>query len=249
MKPLVPAPGSVWRALGLGLALVALGACGGQAPPAAGPGEPLIGVWYTVVAGDTVAAIAARHGVPIEDIVELNGLVDPTRIDVGQALFLYGIEELLARKARAPADPKDPKDPKDPEDPAPDTEGPPQFAWPLKVGVVSSGFGPRGGREHKGLDVAAKTGTPVYAAAPGKVIYSDNKQRGYGNLIIIQHVRGYVTVYAHNRRNLVDEGERVRQGAQIAEVGSTGRSTGPHLHFEVRAGGHAKNPLDYLPAR
>lgn len=69
------------------------------------------------------------------------------------------------------------------------------------------------------------------------MIYSDNGWRGYGNLVVLRHAGGYVTVYAHNRRNLVDEGEVVRQGAAIAEVGSTGHSTGPHCHFEIRIDG------------
>ena len=102
---------------------------------------------------------------------------------------------------------------------------------------------------HRGIDLAAKPGTPIFAVADGVVVYSDNKQRGYGNLVIIDHGKGVLTVYAHNRRNLVDEGERVRQGARIAEVGNTGRSTGPHLHFELRVKGKAVNPLDYLPAK
>ena len=101
----------------------------------------------------------------------------------------------------------------------------------------------------QGIDIAVKPGTPIHAVAAGTVIYSDNKQRGYGNLVIIEHKNRVVSVYAHNRRNLVDEGDSVRQGAPIAEVGNTGRSTGPHLHFELRVRGKAVNPLDYLPAR
>lgn len=201
----------------------------------------MIGVWYTVVRGDSVAAIAKRHAVPIEDIIELNGLEFPERIEVGQRLYLYGIDELLRRRtARAPAATVVSE---------PETSARSDYLWPVKKGRISSGFGPRGGRTHKGLDIAAKTGTTVFAARRGKVIYSNNKQRGYGNLVIIQHPGGHVTVYAHNQRNLVDEGKTVRQGAAIAKVGSTGRSSGPHLHFEVRVGGKARNPLDFLPAQ
>jgi len=81
------------------------------------------------------------------------------------------------------------------------------------------------------------------------VIYSDNKQRGYGNLVILRHSALFTTLYAHNRKNQVDEGDEVRQGQMIAEVGSTGRSTGAHLHFEIHYKGRARDPLHYLPAR
>jgi len=193
----------------------------------------LVGVWYTVERGDTVGAIGKRHGVPASDIIELNGLVDPNRIEPGQLLFLYGVEQIIERLPPS-ARPKGKR---------------PAFAWPLAKGVVSSGFGKRGRRMHKGLDIAAPPGTPVLAAAAGKVVYSDDKQRGYGNLVILSHAHGYVTVYAHNRRNLVDEGDTVGQGAPIAEVGNTGRSTGPHLHFEIRHKKKAVDPLIHLPAR
>lgn len=84
------------------------------------------------------------------------------------------------------------------------------------------------------------------AAADGKVIFSD-VLRGYGNVVIIRHAKGYLTVYAHNRTNLVKEGQSVRQGDPVAEVGQTGRATGPSLHFEVRKDNLARDPLRYLP--
>ena len=99
-------------------------------------------------------------------------------------------------------------------------------------------------RPHKGIDLVSNA--PIYAARSGVVIYSGSRQRGYGNLVILQHKDKYVTVYAHNRRNLVDEGAKVRQGEQIAELGNTGRSTGPHLHFEIRYQGKPINPMTIL---
>ena len=197
--------------------------------------EELVGVWYTVVAGDTVQAISDRHRVKVDDIVELNGLTDPSRLVVGQALFLFGVDHLV-RRLGAKTKPRKIK-------------GVPALAWPIEGGVLTSGYGPRGRRLHKGIDIAKREGTPIYAAADGTVVYSNNKQRGYGNLVIIRHAEGVMTVYAHNRRNLVDEGQFVRQGAQIAELGNTGRSTGPHLHFELRVKGKAVDPLKYLPER
>jgi murein DD-endopeptidase MepM/ murein hydrolase activator NlpD len=121
------------------------------------------------------------------------------------------------------------------------------YIWPAK-GLLTSGFGWRWGRMHKGIDVAAPIGTPVVAAAPGVVISAGWNSGGYGNLVEIQHADGSVTLYAHNNRILVREGQSVEQGQQIAEMGSTGYSTGPHCHFEVHLPGHgAVNPIAYLP--
>lgn len=119
------------------------------------------------------------------------------------------------------------------------------YIWPAK-GVLTSGYGMRWGRMHQGIDIAAPLGTPIVAAASGEVI-SVGWQSGYGNLVKLEHLDGSVTVYAHNRRNLVSHGQQVDQGEQIAEMGSTGHSTGPHLHFEI----HDKkqgivNPLAFL---
>ncbi|MGC6417730.1 MAG: LysM peptidoglycan-binding domain-containing M23 family metallopeptidase [Bradymonadia bacterium] len=211
--------------------------------------HPIVGVWYTVVAGDTVASISERFGVPTVDIVELNGLARPDRLLVGQPLFLYGIDELVKRisKTSVPTTRQPTRSRRRSRGRYRKLVGP--LIWPVKGAVFTSGFGPRGRRKHKGIDLAHKPGTPIYSVASGVVVYSDNKQRGYGNLVIIRHQRGVLSVYAHNKRNLVDEGDSVRQGSKIAELGNTGRSTGPHLHFELRVKGRAVNPLDYLPPK
>ncbi len=120
------------------------------------------------------------------------------------------------------------------------------FAWPVDVGYVSSPFGMRNGVMHDGIDIAAGAGTPVHAAAEGTVIFS-GRLRGYGNAIILRHLNGYVTVYGHNRRNLVSSGAYVMRGQAIAELGATGRTTGPNLHFEVRYHGQPQDPLSFLP--
>lgn len=121
------------------------------------------------------------------------------------------------------------------------------YIWPAK-GVFTSGFGPRWGRMHRGIDIAAPIGTPIMAAASGEVVFSGWNSGGFGNLVKIRHGDGSVTYYAHNNRLLVRRGEYVEQGQQIAEMGSTGRSTGPHLHFEIRVGGtNAVNPVALLP--
>ena len=105
------------------------------------------------------------------------------------------------------------------------------FIAPLS-GSINSVFGPRNGNFHDGVDIGAPEGTPVHAVAEGEVVYS-NQLRGYGNMVIVRHVGGIVSVYAHNQLNLVHEGQKVERGEVIAKVGSTGRVTGPHLHFEI----------------
>lgn len=118
------------------------------------------------------------------------------------------------------------------------------FVWPLQ-GTVTSYFGFRWGRMHEGLDIAAPYGTPVVAAAAGTVI-SAGWGGGYGNLVVIDHGNGIATAYAHNASLTVSAGQQVAQGQLVAYVGSTGNSTGPHVHFEVRSGGSVVDPLGYL---
>jgi len=123
------------------------------------------------------------------------------------------------------------------------------YIWPAE-GVFTSGYGMRWGRMHRGIDIAAPIGTPILAAAPGEVVVAGWSNGGYGNLVKLKHPDGSLTLYAHNNKVLVRKGQEVDQGQQIAEMGSTGRSTGPHLHFEIHpAGKGAKNPLAYLPKR
>ncbi|MDX2214707.1 MAG: LysM peptidoglycan-binding domain-containing protein [Oculatellaceae cyanobacterium bins.114] len=121
------------------------------------------------------------------------------------------------------------------------------FIWPAR-GTLTSGYGWRWGRMHRGIDIGAPGGTPVYAAADGVVEFSGWNSGGYGNMVEIRHADGTVTRYAHHSRNLVRTGQRVEQGQQIAAVGSTGYSTGPHLHFEVHLPNQGTvNPIAYLP--
>jgi murein DD-endopeptidase MepM/ murein hydrolase activator NlpD len=116
--------------------------------------------------------------------------------------------------------------------------------WPVG-GPVTSGFGMRWGRMHEGIDIAAASGAPIVAAAAGSVIYA-SWMSGYGNLVVVDHGGGLATAYAHCSAILVAVGQGVAQGETIALVGSTGHSTGPHLHFEVRVNGVAVDPLLYL---
>ena len=122
------------------------------------------------------------------------------------------------------------------------------LAWPAQ-GTLTSRFGRRWGRMHKGIDIAGPVGTPIQAAADGIVIKAGWQSGGYGNLIEVKHNDGTITRYGHNSRLLVSVGQVVQQGHQIAAMGSTGRSTGSHLHFEILpSGGSAVNPVALLPS-
>lgn len=131
-------------------------------------------------------------------------------------------------------------------------EGSPVFngyLWPAR-GVLTSGYGWRWGRMHQGIDIAAPVGTPVFAAASGVIEFSGWNSGGYGNMVDIRHPDGSKTRYAHNSRNLVRVGQAVEQGQQIALMGSTGYSTGPHVHFEVHLPNRGTvNPVALLPNR
>ncbi len=120
------------------------------------------------------------------------------------------------------------------------------FIWPVK-GKISSFYGKRGKRRYQGIDIVAATGTPVRAAEDGYVIFSGKGPGGYGLMVILRHPKGFHSIYAHNSKNIVKKGSKVRQGEVIALVGETGRIDGPHLHFEIRNRTKPKDPLFYLP--
>jgi len=130
------------------------------------------------------------------------------------------------------------------------------FILPIAGAVISSGFGWRvhpitGERRlHKGVDFAAPTGTPIFAASDGVVTEAGWTDGGYGNIVELRHSDGSITLYAHTNRVYVSKGQAISRGQAIAEVGSTGRSTGPHLHFEMQPDGKtAVDPMDYLQMR
>jgi len=121
------------------------------------------------------------------------------------------------------------------------------WRWPMDAGVVSSEYGPRWGKLHHGVDIAADMGKPIRAAAPGEVIYSGDALTGYGNVVFLRHDQDTVSIYAHNKSLKVKVGQKIRCGQVVAALGSTGHSTGPHLHFEVRKEGESIPPRTLLP--
>lgn len=197
------------------------------------------GVTHTVLRGETVWRLSKRYGVPIQTILRANGLDDVTRVPTGARLFIPGGRDRGVAWLPPPPEPA-------PDGPRRHLEHDVVFAWPVS-GKLSSRFGRRGRGRHDGIDLSAPRGTRVRAAAAGRVIYSGSGLSDYGNTVIVKHLGHLSTVYAHNRRNLVRRGEFVEKGQVIAEVGSTGNATGPHLHFEVRNDDQPRDPMRYLP--
>ena len=201
------------------------------------------GIYHRVQKGETLWRISRVYEVDLDEIARINHLADATRIKTGQLIFVPGAKErkdTLAYSGRSTS-PRSRK--KERAKPPPELI---DFSWPLK-GKILVGFGKRSGKRHQGVDIEGREGTPIVAIYDGIVTYSNNKLRGYGNMVIIKHNEDYSSVYAHNRINLVREGERVKKRQAIAQVGATGWADVPHVHFEIRERGKAVNPVFYLP--
>jgi murein DD-endopeptidase MepM/ murein hydrolase activator NlpD len=199
------------------------------------PDAEAVGVFHQVRPGENLAAICRSYRANCQEVAEMNGIEDADRIFAGQRIFVPDVEKSLSQPA------------KDTGEKIAIRKWKGRFIWPVENGVLTSRFGIRRGRRHDGIDIAAPEGTAVLASADGRVLYAGDQQTGYGNLVILKHPDDMITVYAHNQVNLVEEKEQVRQGQVIARVGSTGRSSGPHLHFEIRKRTKPRNPLFFLP--
>lgn len=195
------------------------------------------GVYHKVKKGQTLWRIAKTYNVNVKKIKRINRITNVRNIKTGAKLFIPGATRLLQVKPSIKKVSLDRRFP-------PVKKG--FFIWPLK-GKLTSKYGIRNRRKHDGIDIAAPKGSPIFASASGKVIFSGWGPTGYGKMVIIKHNRNRVTVYAHNSKNLVKKRERVKKGQKIAYVGSTGRASGPHLHFELRDRREPINPLKYLP--
>ena len=224
---------------------------------------PVPGVLYRVAEGDTLNRIAARYDVAVRDILRANDLESSELIAAGQELVLPGARPVVAHTGAsetgsASADAAAVANAA----PAASTGRPtqqlaslpvpvarPGFAWPAR-GPITTYFGEVGWtspRGHAGIDISAPWGTPVLAAASGQVLLATRAGGGYGIEIILDHGDGLRTVYGHLSELDIQAGEEVSRGQLIGLVGSTGFSTGPHLHFEVRQNGELRNPLNLLP--
>jgi murein DD-endopeptidase MepM/ murein hydrolase activator NlpD len=201
------------------------------------------GVYHVVERHQTLYRICKTYGVDIHEVASINGITDHSKIETGQRIFIPGakkvlkveivIDDVVAEQAET-------------------ERGRPKtvyrkmdFIWPVE-GRLGDSFEGNERKRHQGIDISTFLGASIKASGGGTVIYSGNTIKGYGNMVILRHSEEFVTVYAHNQMNLVEEGVWVEKGQIIGRVGQTGNATGPHLHFEIRRNNRAVNPLIYL---
>ena len=211
---------------------------------------PPISELAKVQRGDSLKAFLTRHGITSEQLKDFNPGLKLSALTVGREVRVSKAatgQSLLAIRPSISGGVSWPDQHGLPPSNHPGFGGK-FYAWPTK-GVFTSGYGWRWGRMHKGIDIANNTGTPILASRDGIVAFA-GWSGAYGYLVEISHGDGESTRYAHNSRLLVKKGQIISRGARISLMGSTGRSTGPHLHFEIRrSGGAAINPLSKLPPR
>lgn len=232
-------------------------------PYAIAPGQRLVlprARFHRVAAGESLYTVSRRFGVDTRSLVQLNNIRPPYRLTVGQKLRLpnarpapaQAAEKATSRKIGGTAlYRKQPKirPPSRAELAHPPARSAKRFLWPVR-GRIVVGYGPRGkGRHNDGINILARRGAPVRAAANGIVAYSGNELRGFGNLLLIRHAGGWTSAYAHNQVLLVRAGDRVRRGQIISRVGKSGSVLRPQLHFELRRGKRAVNPVRYMTRR
>ncbi len=245
---------SIWRPVLLAIVVAILAACGnshvvrsGNGPVHTSRAKP--GVTATVRRGQTLYRIATENGISARDLAAWNGIRPPYTIYPGQRLRLYpggsrrgGSSRNDARRSsgatRATTSAPAPR-------PAP-ASSPFTWRWPADGALLSRYVA--GETTRQGIDIGGNAGQPVRAAADGVVVYSGSGLVGYGELVIIKHNDQWLSAYGHNRSRMVNEGQVIKAGQQIAEMGHTGAAR-DMLHFEIRFNGKPVDPLAYLPSR
>jgi murein DD-endopeptidase MepM/ murein hydrolase activator NlpD len=199
------------------------------------------GVYHVVERHQTLYRICRTYGVDMKGVASINGISDQNKIQTGQRIFIPGVKEVL--KVEIHIDDVVMELPEREKEKAVTKKI--DFIWPLE-GECADFFEETEKKRHQGIDITSPSGVSIKAAAPGTVVYSGNAIRGYGNLIILRHSEDFVTIYAHNQVNLIEEGGWVEKGQIIGKVGQTGRASGPHLHFEIRRNNKAMDPMLFL---
>ena len=197
---------------------------------------------YTWQAGDTVDSVGKKYSISALDLQRWNEIYNPEDLVPGIQIEIprssdfrktyYNNYESTYIPPKSKQNSKQEKI---------------SMQWPSR-GTISSGFGTRRGKFHMGIDITKDLGRDIVAVANGKVIFAGRK-RGYGKTIVIKHTKTLISLYAHNKYLHAAKGDFVKKGEKIATMGSTGKVTGPHLHFEIRHNNRPINPLRYLPIR
>ncbi len=221
--------------------------------PQAGASTPRPGQTVTVKRGDTVYRLAVNNGISPLDLATWNNIAPPYTIYPGQRLRLYPSAggATPSRTASTPSRQSPTRTTRTPPPAAPAPAAAParssvSWRWPAEGQLVNRFSA--GDPTRQGIGIAGSSGQSVTAAGDGVVVYSGSGLVGYGELIIVKHDDDWLSAYGHNRSRLVNEGERVRAGQQIAEMGRTGAAR-DMLHFEIRHNGRPVDPLSYLPRR
>jgi len=187
------------------------------------------GVYHEVRKGETLWYVSKIYNIDLKSIINANRLPDASKLEVGQLIFVPEAGDAISdadliKNIKLET-----------------------FIWPVK-GAITSYFGStKDMTKNSGIDIKARSGTSVLAARSGKVTFASDRMKGYGKTIIIDHLDGFQTVYAHNDRNLVNVDQNVTRGTVIAKVGRSGRVEKPTLHFEIRKNHKPQNPFYYLP--
>jgi murein DD-endopeptidase MepM/ murein hydrolase activator NlpD len=222
------------------------------------------GFYHEVQRGENLYRIGRRYGLEPRQIAKANGIRDPGSLRAGQQIWIpkrRGEPRGEAREAPVSSHPSFVQKGDGTTGRASSTSstgskkgaqreasraGQLSFGWPVRGAKLTSNFGRRSGRPHEGVDLAARRGTRISAAESGRVIHS-GRLGDYGKVVILKHAGNYRSVYAHANKVFVRKGQFVEKGQRIAEVGQTGRATGPHLHFEIRKRQSPRDPMLYLP--
>ncbi|MGM0413713.1 MAG: peptidoglycan DD-metalloendopeptidase family protein [Bacillota bacterium] len=183
---------------------------------------PVKGIMYRIGPGDSLQELISKYNLDTDRVLQANNIINSDNISTGKNIILPGAKPEFGYQDRLSQ----------------------MFIRPVG-GRISSPFGPRWGRQHSGIDYAVPIGTPVKSAGSGRIVYV-GWSSGYGNTVIVEHQQGMRTLYAHLNSFNVRTGQRVNREQVIARSGNTGRSTGPHVHFEVRVNGRPVNPAGYL---
>jgi murein DD-endopeptidase MepM/ murein hydrolase activator NlpD len=227
--------------------------------------------YHVVQSGETASSIARKHRVSLTQLADLNIFDEIMSVQLGQKLKLP--LTIIMPDASAPVQVAQNTNVSSTPQPAPTISTPPAeaapadseemaalpqpaagttmpvFGWPLE-GKIISAFGPKpNGQYNDGINIAARVGQPVRAAADGEVVYASNQLKGFGNLLLIRHKNGWLTAYAHNDGLLVKKGTKVQRGEVVARAGASGAVRTAQLHFEVRLNRKPINPVRVLPER
>ena len=199
--------------------------------------------YHRIKKGENLYRISLKYGVSVEDLKRYNNIWNVHDIKVGTKIYIPP----RAYVSRSGGQGKKWYDATQQVEERGPVKTNIKFIWPVRRVDISSPFGIRKDGKHTGVDLRNPKGTPIMAAAGGRVIFSGDGPSGYGNTIMIKHDANTITVYAHNSKNMVRENDYVNQGQTVAMVGMTGRATGYHVHFEIRINRKPVNPANLLP--